>query len=461
MRRGAGRGVTAAIAAAISLVGGLGIAVAVRPASPDAVDRSGPGQAVSPAPSPATTSTTAPEAVPPVAESQSQLVPDTALKLALDAVWSRTPRGCLTVADRGQVLYAANPEAAVAPASVIKMLTASAALDLLDENEVLKTQVRSAAVGPGGVIAGDVWLVGGGDPLLGTADWATATERGDVTSLETLADRVVAAGVSAIDGRVVGDESRYDALRYVDSWPPRLIQDGEIGPMSALEVNGGFRTLGHPGEPFADPPSAAAGVLTELLLQRGVRVQGGAAAGQAPPEARELAAVESAPVGRLVQTMLRESDNMVAELLVKEIGLRSAGVGSTSAGVQAVAQSLQRQGLPVGGTTVADGSGLSDDDRVTCRLLASLLSQAEESLIGGLPLAARDGTLERRFVGTPVAGRMRAKTGSLDGIASLAGTVQTAAGNRLTFAYVVNGLPVGDSGRKLQDALAAALVGSP
>lgn len=381
------------------------------------------------------------------------------LKAALDAVWGRTPAGCLSVAESAGVIYEANATQAVAPASAIKVLTAAAALDLLGRDTVLTTQIRSGTPDASGRVGGDLWIVGGGDPVLGTTEWARATERTDsFTSLEILADRVVAAGVTSIEGRVVGDESRYDSARHVDSWPDRFLDDGEAGPLSALTVNGGFREWGHPGVPFDDPPLAAAELFTALLGQRGVQVGAAPAKGAVSSQAIAIATVGSPAVGDVVERMLRRSENGVAELLVKEMGLNSVGLGSTAAGVRAVAASLERRGLPTSGSRIADGSGLSDDDRVSCRLLTAVIAAGQDDLIAGLPVAGRDGTLKRRFVGTPVAGRLRAKTGSLHGVAALTGTVSTEAGNSLFFTYIVNGLGHDDSGRRLQDALATALV---
>ena len=449
--------VVASLAASIVLLAGLGVASAIRESAQRSPQSDGTREVAEVEGS--TTSTSAP-----LPAAEKSLEPSIAgpaspaLGAALDSVWRQTPGGCLSVAGGGRMLYEANAAHAVAPASAIKVLTASAALDTLGEDTALTTTVRSGTPDSAGRVAGDLWIVGGGDPLLGATAWARATERSDAfTSLEALADRAVSAGLKSIEGRVVGDESRYDSVRYVDSWPDRLIEDGEAGPLSALTVNGGFREWGHPGVPFENPPLAAAELFAELLAQRGVRIGGSAATGLAPPEASELASVVSGSVRDLVQRMLRESENGIAELLVKEIGLRSTGVGSTTAGVRGVVGSLARRGHPVSGSTVADGSGLSDADRVSCRLLTSVIATGSDDLIAGLPLAGRDGTLERRFIGTPASGRLRAKTGSLDGVAALTGTVQTEAGTVLSFAYIVNRLPHHDSGRRLQDALAVAL----
>lgn len=392
-------------------------------------------------------------------ESAAGLQPPDALSTVLSRIWEATPAGCLRVVAGDTVLYEANADALVSPASVTKVLTASAALTVLGERTRLRTTVRADAPPTDGVIAGDLWLVGGGDPVLGTASWAMrpASETRLYTSLDGLADRVVAAGVRRIDGRIVGDESRYDATRYVDTWPSRLIADGEAGPLSALAVNDGFRVWGHPGVPFLDPPRDAAEVFTGLLEARGVDVVGPAASGVTSSSV-VLAAVESPPVGDLVAEMLRTSDNETAELLVKEMGVRRLAEGSTAAGTRAVAGTLMAQGLALQGSVIADGSGLSTVDRVTCRLLTAVLASRSGDLSGRLAVGGRNGTVANRFTATPLVGRVRVKTGSLDGVAALAGYADNLTGTTVTFSYIVNGLPRGASGRALQDAFAAAVV---
>ena len=397
--------------------------------------------------------TEAPDPGPPPA------APSMALSAALDAVWNDTPGGCLTVVGGAGILYEANGSAQVAPASVTKLFTAAAALDALGPSTRLRTSVVAAAAPVDGVVAGDLWLVGGGDPVLGTDAWGAqlSGQTPLYTSLDALADRVLAAGVRRVEGRVVGDESRYDADRFVDTWPTRLIADGEAGPLSALSVNDGFRVWGHPGVPFADPPTEAAALFTELLVARGIAVVGAPGRGTAPGEVVDIAVIESPPVGDLVHAMLRDSDNGTAELLVKELGLQWIDDGSTGAGVGAVYELLGDE-VPLAGVVIADGSGLSDAARLTCRAVTALLTGRSADLADLLPVAGRDGTLAGRFVDTPVAGRLRAKTGSLDGIAALAGYADTTSGATVGFAYIVNGLADGETGRSLQDAVARALV---
>lgn len=386
------------------------------------------------------------------------VAPSPSLAGALNPLGIEHPDACLTVRAGDKVLYESRPEMAVAPASVTKILTAAAALDALGQSARLRTGVLADAPPLNGVVAGSVWLVGGGDPVLATDAWARRSSPVPLyTSLDELADRVVAAGVRRVEGAVVGDDRRYDDDRYVDTWPARLVGDGEAGPLSALSVNDGFRVWGHPGVPFTDPPAGAAGLFTELLVARGVAVvqppsSGGAGGGV------EIAGIDSPPVGDLVDAMLRGSDNGTAELLVKELGLRRFGDGSTAAGVRAMRDLLGRGGVPLEGVVIADGSGLSGAARLTCRSVTALLAARSADLAGRLPVAGRDGTLARRFLNSQVAGRLRAKTGSLNGVSALAGYADNVGGETLSFTYIINGLPGEASGRATQDAVAAALV---
>lgn len=378
---------------------------------------------------------------------------------ALEEIWQATPGGCLRVTRGDSVLYDANGTTEVPPASVTKVFTAAAVLEVLGPLTRLETTVEAVASPADGVVRGDIWLVGGGDPVLGTDAWAAqlAHDRRLYTSLDALADRVVASGIRRIEGRVLGDESRYDSDRYVDSWPARLVNDGEAGPLSALTVNDGFRTSGHPGVPFANPPVDAAALFRDLLISRGVTVAGSSDAAPRPPNTTRVASTASPTVRDLVHAMLRDSDNGTAELLVKEIGWRNRGAGSTATGSAVIEDLLRRLTIPTDGVTVADGSGLSSAARLTCNAVTALLDRKAEDLSHLLSVGGRDGTLATRFRGSPAQGRIRAKTGSLNGMAALAGYADTATG-RVTFAYVATGLPTGASNRRLQDALAVVLV---
>lgn len=384
---------------------------------------------------------------------------------ALRGISDSTPASaCLLVSEGAQVLFEQGADQPLVPASGMKLLTAAAAIESLGAGTRLRTDVVAANPPSGGVVDGDLWLVGGGDPVLGTAPWAAGFTRQPqvYTPLEDLADRVAGAGVVEVRGRVVGDDSRYDRARYVATWPARYIVDNEIGPLSALSVNDGFAEWEPRAVPYADPPVGAAGVFTDLLRQRGVNVAGEASAGDAPAGAPIVAGIDSPTVAELVGQMLRESDNGTAELLIKELGFRDLGSGTTAGGTSVVAATLAAMGLPTGGVAVWDGSGLDPGNRVSCRLLHDLLAVGDDGPVDdGLAVAGTSGTLTRRFVDSPVRGRLRAKTGSIKGVASLSGFASTVGGFELTFASIVNGVDRFDDGLPLQDALGTALVSYP
>lgn len=389
-------------------------------------------------------------------------VGDRRLIRSLEGVMALSPpASCLTVSEGGRVLFERSPDAALTPASALKLVTAVGILHHLRADTRFTTEVRVARVPVGGVLEGDLHLVGGGDPVLGTAEWGASFEHQPAlrTPLEALADQVVAAGVLEVRGRVVGDDSRYDRARTVASWPERYAED--VGPLSALTVNDGFARFEPGNVQFAEPASGAAGVLLGLLEARGVTVAGGAAAGPAPATA-PMATVSSPTTGELVASMVRESDNGTAELLVKEVGLRVKGVGSTAAGLAAVAEALTALGIPGAGARLVDGSGLDRGNALTCRLLSSLLAGVDDGAVdAALPVAGISGTLTERFEDSPLTGRLRAKTGTLRDVAALAGFAEAASGADLTFSYLLNGPDADDQAVALQAALGAALVAYP
>jgi D-alanyl-D-alanine carboxypeptidase/D-alanyl-D-alanine-endopeptidase (penicillin-binding protein 4) len=383
---------------------------------------------------------------------------------------------CMEVRVAGSTVYARQPDAALLPASNLKLLTALAALIRLGSGATLPTEVRVGRAPAGGVVDGPVWLVGGGDPLLITPgyratqhEWTWTTEPG--TRLDALADKIVAAGVRTITGGVLGDDSRYDSQRAVATWKPTYLSGGEIGAVGALVVDGGFASLTHHA-PAAQPAVTAAQALTTLLRQRGVAVLGPPGRGTVPASATAVASMTSLPLRQLVGVMLRESDNLSAELLVKELGRRFGGAGSWAAGLRVVQQTLASTGLPMDGLVLTDGSGLDRGDRATCRLLVRAVDvtgppspavTAIADVVDGLPVAARSGTLVRRMIGQAAAGRLRAKTGSLAGVAALTGQIAPAAGTGPPpdFALLANGALSDAAGRGLEDGLAAILATYP
>jgi D-alanyl-D-alanine carboxypeptidase/D-alanyl-D-alanine-endopeptidase (penicillin-binding protein 4) len=392
-------------------------------------------------------------------------------QLAADAgiIAGRLPAtSCLRVDVGGHTLLSLRADQPFVPASNLKVLTALTALDLLGPDTTFRTEVRAGAPVERGVLKGDLYLVGGGDPLLATAEWvARSNSSADPrTSLEGFADAIAATGLKEVTGSIVGDDSRYDDQRYVASWPARYRAEHQTGPLSALSFNDGFVLNPHDpnrADPAPDPAKAAAQLLAELLHQRGVEVRGDAASGTTPAGTTVLASIESAPVRDVVGEATRESDNGTAELLLKELGHTVAGAGTTAAGTRVVTGHLAELGLPTEGLHMVDGSGLDPTDTLTCDLLVEVYRHVGpgSDLVTHLSLAGEDGTLERRFAGTPVQGKLHGKSGTINGVSSLSGVAVGGDGTPLSFAVVVNGPSATDDGPAEWEALARALVAYP
>ena len=167
--------------------------------------------------------------------------------VAADEVMDLAPAtSCLVVHDGGQPVYARNGDTPLAPASNQKLLTSAALLAELGPDHVSTTSARAAAGPTDGVIDGDLYVVGGGDPLLLTDGYRPTQTNADervTTDYGELADALVAAGVEEVRGDVVGDDGRYDDQRYVPSWPDRYQRQDTVGPLSALSVNDGVAGL--------------------------------------------------------------------------------------------------------------------------------------------------------------------------------------------------------------------------
>jgi D-alanyl-D-alanine carboxypeptidase/D-alanyl-D-alanine-endopeptidase (penicillin-binding protein 4) len=353
----------------------------------------------------------------------------------------------------------------LAPASTEKLLTGAAALSVLGPGHVFTTRVAATAALTGGVIHGDLYLVGGGDPVLATPTHrarlaaSPITAGAPTTSLDDLAAGLAAAGVHRIAGAIVADDSRYDTLRSLPTLKPG--ERSEIGPLGALSVDDGFDATGVPTD---DPALLTARSLAPLLAKRGVTVAGPARRGTAPAAARTLASVRSPRLDAIVESMLMLSNNYTAELLVRGLGLAVEGTGSTAAGLRAVTATVGRLGVPTAGVRLVDGSGLSPANRVTCAALLAAIGLGDRAdlraLRVGLPVAGRTGTLATRFLGDPLAGRLRAKTGHIDGVVGLAGVVPTAVG-QLRFAFLANGRFSEAGGEDLQARIAHLVASYP
>jgi D-alanyl-D-alanine carboxypeptidase/D-alanyl-D-alanine-endopeptidase (penicillin-binding protein 4) len=358
---------------------------------------------------------------------------------------SRT--GAIALVPRtGAVVFQRNAAKPFRPASTEKLTVSLAALDRLGPRFTFETLVLGRGERSGTVWHGDVVLEGSGDPSLHADD------------LARLARQVRAAGIRRVTGRVLGDESYFDARRTGPGWKPSFYKL-ECPPLSALVVDRAWLD----GRTADEPALAAAIAFRRALGKAGVKVIGKARKGEAGDGAAELARVSSASLASLVRWMNTESDNFVAEMLLKALGAAEAGQGTTAAGAGVVRSELGERGVPLAGVRIADGSGLSRDDRLTARALAALLGSARQdarisrAFVDSLAVAGVSGTLEDRMRKGPARGRVRAKTGTTDSASALAGY----AGARYVFAVLMNGSPVPFwTARRAQDRFATVLAAS-
>jgi len=382
----------------------------------------------------------------PLAERAADEAADAAFVARVAALGDRIGElSCLRIVDDTEVVVEFGAGRTVIPASNEKLFVAATALGVLGAEHRFRTELLSAAP-VDGVIPGNVYLVGGGDPVLRTADVPDPQRYPafNTTALEELSDQVVALGVTTIDGDLVGDGSRYDDEFRVPSWGDD-ITSAEAGPYDALLVNDGLISDGNYG---LDPSRSAARVFVDLLTARGVTVTGSAANAARPAgvELASLAFIESLPLPDILVELLHTSDDNTAEMLVKEIGFAAGEGGTRPAGLAVVRSTLADWGVSLEGVELQDGSGLSRLNRTTCEALAALLTvtPVADELRDLLPVAGRDGTLATQLLDTEAEGRLQAKTGTLTDVKALSGTQPGADGRSVDFALVLNGEDVDD-----------------
>jgi D-alanyl-D-alanine carboxypeptidase/D-alanyl-D-alanine-endopeptidase (penicillin-binding protein 4) len=348
-------------------------------------------------------------------------------------------------------LDAADP---ATPASTAKLLTAAAALTTLDPSDTLETKVVAGAT------PGEVVLVGGGDPTLSrTAPSQTYPGAPTVADLATQVLAAMPAGTPVT--RVVVDSSLFTGPLTASGWGAADAPSSYAAPVTATAVDGARVSPGstaRSGQPGIDAGSA----LADALGARGATV----VLGQAPPGAKTLATVHSAPISRLVEQALSMSDNMLAEALARQVAIARKLPATFEGSAQAVIGALEDAKIDVTGVTLSDGSGLSQDDRVPASVLTAVVRGAADgdldgtsAILSGLPVAGYDGTLFDRGDAETAPGTVRAKTGTLLGVHALAGTVLTVDGRLLAFAVVADGSGSDAAAESALDQFAAALAG--
>jgi len=353
----------------------------------------------------------------------------------------------------GRTLASVRADVPRIPASVNKLYTTSTALLRFDPDGTLTTRVLGVGtLDDAGTWHGDLYLRGGGDPTFGSAGFDRLAY-GMGTTVTALAARVRAAGIVRVTGRVLGDESWLDRLRGGPATGYGL--DLDIGgPLGGLLYDRGLAR--EDGSALQRQPAKFAAQQLTLELRRAhVPVAHGAAVGTAPTSAREVASVDSPTMATLVRLTLVPSDNLFAEMLLKDVGARFGAAGSTAAGVAVVKRTLARFGVR---PQMADGSGLSRIDRTSPRQVVTLLSALRGNAMfrAALPVAGRSGTLEERMRRSSAQDRCQAKTGTLSNVSALAGYCRTPNGHLLAFAFIEN-LVYTPTAKAAEDRLTIAL----
>lgn len=362
-------------------------------------------------------------------------------------------------ADTGKVLCRRAANTPRPLASNMKLFTTSTALVRLGpQSRIPTTVVSSGRTDFTGTLHGSLYLVGGGDPTLGTPAFYDGYLAGLGTNLFALRPQVLATGVRAVTGRLYADDSIFDRRRGVaDSG---YATSPYIGPLSGLAFNSGFAA--GPGGSFAsDPALLAASKLARSLRAGGVRISTKVAHAVAPPGGEQIAIVRSPPLTRIVNTTDVWSDNFFAETLIKLLGARFGGAGTTAAGARVVERFARSHDS---GVHAVDGSGLTRSNRASPSQVAALLRSMRETSVGedfirDLAVAGREGTVADRMHGTRAAGRCRTKTGTISGVSNLSGYCFNRDGRTMVFSVLMASVRDLYLAHYEQDRIAAAVAG--
>jgi D-alanyl-D-alanine carboxypeptidase/D-alanyl-D-alanine-endopeptidase (penicillin-binding protein 4) len=346
-------------------------------------------------------------------------------------------------ASRGKALYSAGTAKSIVPASTMKLVTTVAALETIGADHQFSTKtVRSGA--------GTLILVGGGDPLLMTK---RPTDPLDFPARASLQDLAASTAKALKAQGVAGVTLGYDATLFTGpaanaKWEPKYVTEGISARTSALWVNEGRVTPGM-AKRAESPALAAATAFAAQLRAAGIKIAASIKPVKADATATQVAEVRSATVGDLVEYVNLHSDNDGAEVLLRQVGVATKNGGSYAGGLKGLRATLTNLGIDVSNARFEDGSGLSRTNLVPLEVIAGAVRVAVAKpelrhLISGLPVAGFTGSLEDRFAGPGAGagtGLVRAKTGTLTSIHSLAGLVRSRTGTLLVFVVATDSAP--------------------
>jgi D-alanyl-D-alanine carboxypeptidase/D-alanyl-D-alanine-endopeptidase (penicillin-binding protein 4) len=356
----------------------------------------------------------------------------------------------------GQVLYQHNASTGRLPASVEKLYTTTTALQRFGATATLTTSILGQGQLQGTTYTGTLYLRGGGDPTFGSASFDQANFGTGATMQQLVANFVQATGIRSLHGNVVADETLFDSDRGTPATGNQPSVDVE-GELSALAYDRGRESAD--GDTYFPHPAVQAGQqLVSALRSAGVKLPRRTAvtAGATPAGATTLAGVASPSIATLIALTNAPSDNFFAEMLLKDLGARFGGAGTTAAGASVVeAQMAKSFSIH---PRLDDGSGLSRYDLTTPVQVVTLLRAmaGNPQFTASLAVAGETGTLQDEMKRTYAQGRCRGKTGTLHDVSNVAGYCHARDGHTLAFALLMNGV-YPDYAHPIQDRMQVAV----
>jgi len=380
--------------------------------------------------------------------------------------------GVLIVNPRtGDTLYSKNAGKLFMPASNMKIITSAAALTLLGPDYTYKTTFLADGPVRDSLLDGNLLVIGRGDPTISDNMRGLAT-----TVMDTLADSVRAHGIREVTGSLarVGDAFpdsihgygwEWDDLgEYYGAGVDELIFNEGMAPTTLRPPPDTVRDSLYSG-PAKDPATGYLNAFNDALLRKRITVQAGVMDSILPTPFKmdTLFTFVSLPMRNIIPALMKPSQNQIAEILLKTIGLERGGMGTADSARKIVGQLLLSWGVQPDGFVIRDGSGLSRHDMVSPETIVRVLDRIQQDtafavFYNAMPIAGVDGTLKDRMRGTPAEGNVHAKTGSIAFARSLSGYVTTADGERLIFSVLSNNWTTPSSTvTGVADQIAAAL----
>lgn len=423
-----------------------------------------------------------------------KIIKKNGIKVSELGIYATTGEG----ADR-KILVNNNSEKMMIPASISKVFTTSAILKYFEPGYKFKTQLLSIAPIEKGVLKGDLYLKGGGDPSFVSED------------MWYLVNVLTRNEIEKVDGDIVVDDSLFDKNRFDNSRESVRVDRAYDAPVGAMSFNWNSVNVfvrpgqkqGDPAKVFIDPeneyiqlinkaktsggsgnqlkvsresdkkfigdiihiageigirspevtiyknitqPDIWAGYqLKSFLRQRGIEISGKIRTGKTIDSAQVLALYESKSIEHIVEDMNKFSNNYIAEMLTKNLAALKKTPGTMIDGVQMIRDHLLDIGVPKDQFYIENPSGLTRDNKTTAFAMWKVLQYLKEQFplqagfTQSLPIAGVDGTLKKRLIGTEGERWVRAKTGFLTGVVALAGYGSKKDGHVFTFTFMYNG----------------------